>query len=53
MLNESVYPFLVEKPGGGYTEGIEMDGLRKMQGVGPAGWNRGVLELLGSIQGDD
>lgn len=52
MLNHAHYPFLVEKPGGGYTEGIEMEGLRKMLGIGPVGWNRGVLELLGLIQGD-
>lgn len=53
MLKESAFPFLVEKPGGGYTAGIEMEGLRKLPGVGPVGWNQGVLELFRLVQGND
>jgi len=42
-------PFLVERPGGGYAEGVEVDDLKKLEGIGPAGWNRGVIDLINGI----
>ncbi len=41
--------FLVERPEGGYAPGIEVPGLEKIPGVGPAGWNRKVIELVVAI----
>lgn len=40
--------FQVERPGGGYAPGIEVDGLEKVPGAGPIGWNRKVMELVKS-----
>jgi len=43
-------PFLLPHPDGSYEEGVEADNLVKLKGVGPRGWNRGVLELIESIE---
>lgn len=47
MLKQVDHPFLVERPGGGYQEGMAFKGLTFLKGVGPDGWSRGVLQLLG------
>lgn len=47
MLEAVDYPVLVQKPGGGYENGINLPGLIKADGVGPVGWNQAVLELIG------
>ncbi len=46
MLQAVDYPMLVERPGGGYAEGVEVKRLQKLAGVGPAGWNEGVKRLM-------
>ena len=40
------HPVLIQKEDGSYDSRIELPGLMKAKGVGPAGWNRAVLELL-------
>ena len=47
MLKQVNFPFLIERRGGGYQEGIDFKGLTFLQGVGPDGWVKGVLQLLG------
>ena len=39
-------PFLVERPEGGYAEGVALKSLVRLPGVGPTGWNEGVNRLL-------
>jgi mannosyl-3-phosphoglycerate phosphatase len=46
MLEMVDRPFLVERPGGGYAEGIVIEGVTRLQGVGPVGWTEGVRRLL-------
>ncbi|MEJ2683808.1 MAG: HAD-IIB family hydrolase [Candidatus Sulfobium sp.] len=48
MLMVADYPVIVQKPGGRYEPLIDLPGIIKAEGVGPAGWNREVLKLLGS-----
>jgi mannosyl-3-phosphoglycerate phosphatase family protein len=51
MLMAADYPVVVQKPGGYYEPSIDLPGLIKADGVGPAGWNREVLKLLGQAGG--
>lgn len=46
MLERVDYPFLVERRGGGYQEGISFKGLTFLEGIGPIGWVKGVMQLL-------
>ena len=46
MLKVVDWPFLVERPGGGHAEGFEVEGLIRVQGIGPAGWAEAVKKLL-------
>lgn len=39
-------PVLVQKPDGSYDPDINLPGLIRAPGIGPAGWNRAVLDLL-------
>lgn len=39
-------PVLVQKPDGSYDPEINLPGLIRAPGIGPAGWNRAVLDLL-------
>lgn len=48
MLKVVDWPFLVERRGGGYTEGIAIEGLTRLQGIGPAGWAEVIKKLLRS-----
>ncbi|HEY5648486.1 MAG TPA: HAD hydrolase family protein, partial [Nitrospiria bacterium] len=47
MLEAVDHPVLVQKPGGGYQEGIRLPGLERARGVGPEGWSQAVLKLIG------
>ena len=47
MLEVVDIPILVQKPDGKYDQRIVLDNLIYADGVGPIGWNRSVLELLG------
>jgi len=40
-------PVLVQKPDGFYDPAIQFPNLTRAAGVGPVGWNRALLELLG------
>jgi mannosyl-3-phosphoglycerate phosphatase len=46
MLKVVDRPFLVERPGGGHAEGFDVEGLIRVQGIGPAGWAEAVKKLL-------
>jgi mannosyl-3-phosphoglycerate phosphatase family protein len=46
LLRAVDLPVLVRKADGTYEEGISLPGLIKTDGIGPAGWNRAVMELL-------
>jgi mannosyl-3-phosphoglycerate phosphatase len=49
MLKVVDWPFLVERPGGGHAESFEVEGLTRVQGIGPAGWAEAVKKLLRPI----
>ena len=40
------HPILVQKPDGSYDPDINLPNLIRAPGVGPAGWNRAVLDIL-------
>ena len=46
FLKEMDHPVLVQKEDGSYDPRVDIPGLIKAHGIGPAGWNRAVLELL-------
>jgi mannosyl-3-phosphoglycerate phosphatase len=46
LLRTVDYPVLVQRADGGYDDEVEVDGLIKANGVGPAGWNKAVLEII-------
>jgi len=46
FLKEVNRPVLIQKEDGSYDPRVELPGLMKAKGVGPAGWNRAVLDLL-------
>lgn len=48
MLMVADYPVIVQKPGGNYDAEIDLPGMIKAEGIGPAGWNKEVLKLLAS-----
>jgi mannosyl-3-phosphoglycerate phosphatase len=43
------HPILVQKPDGSYDPDINLPGLIRAPGIGPAGWNHAVLELLKQV----
>lgn len=45
MLAEVDHAFLVERAGGGWA-GVVVDGLERVEGVGPEGWARAVERIL-------
>ncbi|MEJ2695171.1 MAG: HAD-IIB family hydrolase [Candidatus Sulfobium sp.] len=47
MLLSADYPVIVQKPGGCYEPQIDLPGMIRAGGIGPEGWNREVLKLLG------
>ncbi len=46
MLERADYPILVKKPDGRHDPRIEVAGLIRAEGIGPAGWSEALLELL-------
>lgn len=46
MLQAVDMAFLVQKPGGVHDPGIQDDNIRKVEGVGPSGWNAAILSVL-------
>ena len=43
------YPILVQKPDGSYDPDIQLPRMIRAPGIGPAGWNEAVLELLAQV----
>jgi mannosyl-3-phosphoglycerate phosphatase family protein len=48
LLKEMDHPVLIQREDGSYDPRIEVPRLIKARGIGPAGWNRALLELLKS-----
>lgn len=48
MLAAVDEPYQVQKPDGTW-EPLEVPGLKRVEGIGPAGWNRTVLALLSEL----
>jgi mannosyl-3-phosphoglycerate phosphatase len=46
MLARADYPVLVGKDDGTYDERVQVPGLMRAPGIGPAGWNTAVREIL-------
>jgi len=46
MLRAANHPILVQKPDGSYDPEVKIPNLHLAPGIGPAGWNTSVLELL-------
>ncbi len=46
MLERVDAPVIVQKPGGTYDPRIDMPHLIKAEGIGPAGWNAAVLDIV-------
>ncbi|MGE5173289.1 MAG: HAD-IIB family hydrolase [Betaproteobacteria bacterium] len=46
LLSEVDHAVLIQRKDGSYDPGVDVPGLIKAHGIGPAGWNRAVLELL-------
>lgn len=51
MLAAVDYPVLVRRPDGSHAEGIDLPGLVRTDGIGPAGWNKAVMARLKELQG--
>lgn len=47
LLQSVDYPVLVQKEDGSYDERIRLPDLIKAEGIGPEGWNRAVMRLIG------
>lgn len=46
MLRRVDHPIIVRKPDGNFDSRIDVPGLIKADGIGPAGWNKAVIALL-------
>jgi mannosyl-3-phosphoglycerate phosphatase len=46
MLAEVDIPILVQRPDGSYDPDVNLPALRRAAGIGPAGWNAALLDLL-------
>ena len=46
MLAAVDRPVLVQKPDGSFDPEVQLPNLIRAQGIGPAGWNRAVLDIL-------
>ena len=51
MLAAADYPVLVRRPDGSHAEGIDMPGLVRTDGIGPAGWSEAVMARLKELSG--
>ncbi len=47
LLTEVDHPVLVQKEDGSYDPDVRIARLIKAQGIGPAGWNKAIMRLLG------
>ncbi|MBL7032290.1 MAG: HAD-IIB family hydrolase [Nitrospira sp.] len=52
MLNNVDRSFLVQKEDGSYNRQVldEVKGCIKVDGIGPVGWNKAVIELIGDLR---
>jgi mannosyl-3-phosphoglycerate phosphatase len=50
LLKSVDLPLLVQKPGGKW-ENIHVSNLRRVDGIGPAGWDRAIREVCKAIDG--
>lgn len=48
MLQRADYPVAIRKPDGRHDRRLDLPQLIKADGIGPAGWNREILRLLGN-----
>lgn len=46
MLAAVDCPILVQRPDGSYDPGVQLANVIRAPGIGPAGWNQAVLEIL-------
>lgn len=46
MLQQADIPVAIRKPDGSHDAILAMPGLRKSEGIGPAGWNEALLQIL-------
>jgi len=51
MLEAVDIPVVVQKPGGIYDNRIVIPKLVRAEGIGPDGWRKVILELVGNFQG--
>jgi len=49
LLKEVDYPVLIPKEDGSYAPQVKLRNLRKVNKVGPEGWNDAVIELIGAF----
>lgn len=49
MMKEVDYPILVQGPDKTYAVSGDIANLRRIEGIGPAGWNIGIIDLLKEI----
>jgi len=49
MLKVVDFPILVKKPDGSYDPSVKLDNIILASGVGPTGWNDGLLKLLDKL----
>jgi mannosyl-3-phosphoglycerate phosphatase len=47
MLERVDCPVSVQKQDGTYDPQIDVPGLIRAEGIGPAGWNKAILDLSG------
>lgn len=50
MLERVDFPVLVQKQDGNYDSQIDMSKLIRADGIGPAGWNKAILEVILKIR---
>jgi mannosyl-3-phosphoglycerate phosphatase family protein len=46
MLRRADYPVAIRKPNGSHDPSLDLPRLIRAEGIGPAGWNEAVLQLL-------
>jgi mannosyl-3-phosphoglycerate phosphatase len=52
MLELVDYPIIVQRPNETYAISRDIPNLRIIDGIGSAGWNKAILELLSDRGGD-
>ncbi|MFQ5801919.1 MAG: HAD-IIB family hydrolase [Candidatus Methylomirabilales bacterium] len=52
MLEEADVPMLVQHPDGTHDPRVQGPKIVRVDGIGPAGWNRAILELLADGRGE-